>query len=84
MVDTINYTLPANDSVTALPATIKIVSKYGEYQVHFSQQGQPLQVIKQLKIISCKVNPSEYPDFYTFYNGIMESEKSLYITLNQH
>ncbi len=84
LVDTINYNIPASYAISALPDNITINSNYGEYQVGFSQQGQTAQVIKELKIKACTVNPDDYPGFYTFYNQIFESEKSLYITLTRH
>ncbi len=83
-VDTINYKIPAYYSISALPENITINSTYGTYQVEFLQSGQTAKVVKELKIKAGAISLEEYPAFYTFYNQILESEKSLYITLTRN
>jgi hypothetical protein len=83
-VDTINYTLPSSYTISSLPENIILQSDYGEYHVHFWQHEQSAQVIKELRINACTVDPDEYLTFYKFYNEILETEKSLYITLTHH
>jgi len=79
--DTSTYTIPLIYRISGIPADILLKSKYGDYKVRFTSEGNMVKAIKQLKIKSGYYPLDEYQDFYNFMNQIFESENSLYITL---
>jgi hypothetical protein len=82
-IDSIEYVIPGNYKISAIPENVNISSQYGEYRAEFRQKEQSVLVIKQVKINSGSYPLDVYPDFYNFIMRLHDSENSFYISLTK-
>lgn len=83
-IDSCEYEIPANYSISAIPDNIDMESPFGRYKVNFQKKAQSVLVVKQIIINAGTYKTDQYTGFYTFITRIGESEQSLYITLTNN
>lgn len=83
-VDSIEYTIPGNYKISAIPKNISFISGYGEYLADFQVKGNMILVIKHLKINSGTYPLDEYEKFYSFIKSISELENTFYLSLTNN
>jgi hypothetical protein len=82
-IDTTEYTFPEHFRINSIPENYTLSSLYGEYKINFYIEGSKVLVVKHLLINSGTIKVEEYLNFYMFWKSIIESENSLYISLNK-
>ena len=83
-IDSIEYKIPATHTITALPESIAIESKYGLYRTDYHSDDKSVTAFKQLIINPGTISLSEYPDFYSFIKRVIDAESISYITLTKN
>jgi hypothetical protein len=82
-IDTIIYEIPKGYNLNQDSVNISVNNKYGEYKVEAYKSSNSIITIKNLLINAGYYPISEYEDFYSFYNQIVESENKTHITLSK-
>jgi hypothetical protein len=80
-IDTLIYQIPAGYKANKDTDTYSAVSKYGAFKYNIYVNVDNIMIIKSLLINSGYYPLSEYKEFYSFYNQIVEIENKTNISL---
>ena len=78
-IDTLNYKIPEELTITGLPQNQTINSPFGEYNVRFQQNKNDVKIIKSFLLKSGNYSLIEYKLFYNFIKKVSDIEYSNYI-----
>lgn len=73
-VDTILYKLPEGVHPEFLPGTVKLNSRFGEYEANFKVDAGKLTYIRRLKFIRGEFPAESYNELIDFYKGINKAD----------
>lgn len=81
-IDTIIYKIPDTYKIKYIEKQYQINSAYGSYRYEITANDDSIKLVKQLHIQAQYINVKEYPQFYEFYNQILEIENKKPFILN--
>ena len=80
-VDTIIYKLN-NKNIKEVPKSFELKTPYGEYSYKYSMNDNELTLVKTILLSAGRYSLSDYKDFYTFVQAIINNEnKNIYLEL---
>ena len=82
-LDTLNYLVPTDYTVSSIPRNQQITSNFGTYSIQFTQKGNKVEVIKRFILYAGNYLPEQYKDFYQFVSTASDSENRSYIVMNK-
>jgi hypothetical protein len=81
-VDTFNYKLPYNSTLSTYPENIKIESRFGHFSLNYFAEDKLISIVRHTVLFPGKYELEEYQDFYTFIQQIKKAEDKNVIILN--
>lgn len=82
-VDTIVYSIPEEIYPEFVPQTVKISSRYGEYEANFKFDQGKLIYIRKLKMIPGEHPPAAYSELVDFYKSINKADNTKLVFLSK-
>ena len=83
-IDTLIYEIPVGYELHSSKDDYSIDNKYGKYNFDIYESDGKVVIIKSLLINSGDYPLAEYPDFYDFYNKVVEIESKTHLSLTKH
>jgi len=78
-IDTLIYSMPSGYQLNSLPKNQTLTSKYGRYDLRFSNINTTIEVVKSFELNPGSYPLSEYTDFFRFVKAVYDIENSSYI-----
>lgn len=82
-IDTIEYLIPHEYSISTIPKDERIVSEFGEYHTEFRRDNNNVTVIKSFLLNSGSYSNDSYTSLFDFINEIQEIENTTYIVITK-
>ncbi|MBN1952969.1 MAG: DUF3857 domain-containing protein [Bacteroidales bacterium] len=73
--DTIQYTIPSNFALEAIPENQVLTSKFGSYRTTVNVDGSVITYIRELNVAQGTFDSSEYPDFFDYIEKLSQLDK---------
>ena len=82
-IDTIEYIIPNDYSISNIPKDKKIVTEFGEYHTEFMHDKNIVTVIKSFLLHSGSYSIDRYSSLFDFINKAQEIERTTYIVIKK-
>jgi hypothetical protein len=82
-IDTIRYHMPEGYTAEFLPSTVRLRSRFGEYQSSVSTDRGDILYVRQIKLLKGEFPPESYSELIDFLKGVTRADQQKLVLMNK-